>query len=358
VAADGAVAARQPQGFNLLRIAAASLVLVGHSYRLTTGGWGPDAIVFGDNSYGLARLSVIAFFIISGYLVCGSWLATPAAGRFAAKRARRLYPGLLAMVLLVGLVMGPLVTTADRYFARAATWSFIGRNALVFPYDYLLPGVFTHNPLHDVNGVLWTLGVEVLAYILLGIAGRLGFLSRPLVLAVLAASLAFFGWDPVAKHLFGEHAASIGIRVELLGYFFAAATVRAYGWRVSWQVAAAATAAVAATMALRAPTSILLVPAATAIVLYIGTRSWPAARRITHLGDPSYGMYIYGFVVQQLLIAYGMRDAPLAWFMTASLGISLGVGYVSWHLVEKRFLRSSTKALPPPWPADVPSRLA
>ncbi len=335
-----AVTAR-PRGFDVLRIAAAAAVVVSHAHQLPFGDRDtqPDLLVFGDFAFNLGRIGVIVFFVVSGYLVCGSWLSEPRVRPFAAKRARRLMPALLVMLVLVVFVLGPLTTTAADYFGAAGTWEYFLRNALVFPYANHLPGVFTGNPSSMVNGVLWTLGVEVAAYALLGFAGWRGWVS-PRHLTAITAVLALVGWRLVSENVLDGQLVPVALRLELIAYFFAAAAVRAWGWRPTGRAAIAAIAVVAALVAVRAPLSIALVPCATVVVLHLGTRTWSWARPLTALGDPTYGAYIYGFVAQQLLIAHlGMEDAPVWWFATVSVVAALACGYASWHLVEKHALR-------------------
>ncbi len=333
----------RPQGFDVLRIVAASMVIVSHAFILG-GGNEPDLLVFGDFAFNIGRLGVVVFFIVSGYLICGSWLGDPRPRAFAEKRARRLLPALALMLLLVTFVMGPLVTSRSGYLLDPGTYEFFLRNLLVFPYTYDLPGVFDDNPLPQVNGVLWTLGVEVLAYTLLGVAGALGWLRGWKVLAAVTTVFALVGWRLIAGSVVDGALVPIALRVELVAFFFAAATVRASPWRPGWRSAFAATAVLAAVLLVEAPLSILLVPGATVVVLYLGTRSWPAARHVTRFGDPSYGAYIYGFVIQQLLVAYlGFGDLPVWLFSVVSVVLGLGVGYASWHLVEERALRGAPR---------------
>lgn len=333
----------RPQGFDLLRIVAASMVLVSHAYLLP-GGQEPDLVVFGDFAFNLGRLGVVVFFVVSGYLICGSWLSDPRPRAFAEKRLRRLMPALAVMLLLVTFVLGPIVTTSPGYLWDPRTYEFLLRNLVVFPYTYDLPGVFEANPLDDVNGVLWTLGVEVFAYTLLGLAGALGLLRRWQALAVVTLALALVGWRLVGGSVADGSLTPVALRVELVAFFFAAATVRASPWRPGWRSALLAVAVLVPVLLVRAPLSILLVPVATIVVLYLGTRGFPAARRVTRLGDPSYGAYIYGFVVQQLLVAYTPLDeAPVWLFAGVSIVLGLGAGYVSWHLVEKKALRGAPR---------------
>jgi len=62
------------------------------------------------------------------------------------------------------------------------------------------------------------------------------------------------------------------------------------------------------------------------------------------LGDPSYGMYIYGWPIGQLLTER-MSSGPVWTFMTANLVIALLVGLVSWHLVERPALSAARDKL-------------
>ena len=340
---SGADVVRRPQGFDVLRIVAASMVIVSHAFILP-GGDEPNLLVFGDFAFNIGRLGVVVFFIVSGYLICGSWIGDPRPRAFAEKRARRLLPALTLMLVLVTFVMGPLITTRSGYLLDPGTYEFFFRNLLVFPYTYDLPGVFEDNPLPQVNGVLWTLGVEVLAYTLLGLVGALGWLKSWRVLAAVTTVFALVGWRLIADSALDGALVPVALRVELVAFFFAAATVRASPWRPGWRSALVATLVIAAALLVTAPLSTLLVPCATVVVLYLGTSSWPAARHVTRFGDPSYGAYIYGFVIQQLMVAYlGFGDVPVWLFSVASIVLGLGAGYLSWHLVEERALRGAPR---------------
>jgi peptidoglycan/LPS O-acetylase OafA/YrhL len=52
-----------------------------------------------------------------------------------------------------------------------------------------------------------------------------------------------------------------------------------------------------------------------------------------HRHDYSYGTYLYGFPLQQSLIAAGIAD-PWLLFATAA-GLTLGCAALSWHAVER-----------------------
>ena len=59
---------------------------------------------------------------------------------------------------------------------------------------------------------------------------------------------------------------------------------------------------------------------------------------VHRFGDPSYGIYILSFPIQQLVYSSGLARTPAAMFALSG-AISIGVGYLSWHVVERPVLR-------------------
>ena len=55
------------------------------------------------------------------------------------------------------------------------------------------------------------------------------------------------------------------------------------------------------------------------------------------IGDLSYGLYIYAFTVQQMIVFF-CRPTSLT-LIFATLAITVPLAYASWHLIEKRFVR-------------------
>jgi peptidoglycan/LPS O-acetylase OafA/YrhL len=77
----------------------------------------------------------------------------------------------------------------------------------------------------------------------------------------------------------------------------------------------------------------------------------PAAR----FGDLSYGLYIYGWPVEQTVL-YLRPDASWLELFLLAYPATAAVAFLSWHLVEKRALRLkpatlAASARPAPLPA-------
>lgn len=158
--------------FEFIRISAALAVLFSHHYALSKL-WEPGL----SSVISLGGIAVMIFFSISGFLVTQSWLSDRNAFRFCLRRALRIWPALIVVVIIAALVLGPAVTTLtiNDYLIHGATWDYF--QALIMRIHFVLPGVFNDNPGGaSVNGSLWTIPYEVRCYIVMAIIGFLGLL--------------------------------------------------------------------------------------------------------------------------------------------------------------------------------------
>src|SRR4051812_10075152 len=97
----GDVSDSRDNNFDVLRLFAALIVLLSHSFALTRGS-DPFSDVSGET---LGTTGLAIFFAISGFLIARSFLLTPRMGDYAAKRALRLLPALWAVVLFTAFVI-------------------------------------------------------------------------------------------------------------------------------------------------------------------------------------------------------------------------------------------------------------
>lgn len=331
--------------FDFLRLVFALTVLVTHSYALICtseldflGHWTDSQVV-------LSYLGVRGFFIISGYLIYQSMLRSRDLVDFFWKRALRLWPGLL-VVLTLSLLLAPLVYDGSDgpYWLKRDVWTYIPMNATLYALQPDIAGVFPHNPFtKSINGSLWTICHEFTCYMMLG---AMIFLRRwpqvvkaVMIVAALVLLVTCVGFaDHFAQKYFFLN---IGVFLELALFFLAGSLLAAFGFeRVpykSW-IALAATAALVVITILghfRTGFHFVLLPVA---VIAVGVQATPVIDRVgERLGDMSYGIYIYGFPVQQTIEHLMQPDQPT--MLAISLPITVVLGWLSWHLVEKRALR-------------------
>jgi peptidoglycan/LPS O-acetylase OafA/YrhL len=339
----GDVTGGRARGMDVLRLSAATLVIVAHSYALTNNleplqrFGGPE---FGD-------IAVAVFFAISGFLVTASWASDPRLRSFLLRRALRILPGLWVVLLLTTFVVGLLVTdlAVTQYLTSVSTWRYPLERAIVFSTRPDLPGVFATNPYGTaVNGSLWTLPVEVTAYGATLILGVTGLLARRRGY-VLAATIALFVvQETLLRTTVSLAVTSPGSILHWLvhfGLFYAVgALLFLYRERIPLSFAAAAAALVL--WLLSFDTAVLTVVGQVALpyaVLVLGYRAPAAVDRVMRrIGDLSYGTYIYAFPVQQTIVHYDTGISPFALIAT-TIPITYGCAFLSWRVVEQPALR-------------------
>lgn len=339
MASLGQVAIGRDNNLNLIRMLAASAVLVSHAWPLTFGP-GAREPLSRLTGHSLGTLSVYVFFLISGFLIAASFERRPHPREFLAARALRLMPGLVTSLLVVAFLLGPWVSTlgAGDYLAHPRTWRFLVANTALVQPQYTLPGVFESNPYPTVQGSIWTLIHEVLCYLALLGAGLAGLLRgrgvAVLVLLYGAAWAVALLWPEV---LLWKTQALLGLSLPFfvgsMGWLARERlTLRGLGMAVP--VLALAWAAARGTQ-LAFPLLILLLGAATAWAAYVpghGARSrW--LHRYNRLGDYSYGTYIYAFPIQGLVV-WAWAPATPALHIALALPLTLLLAIPSWHLVE------------------------
>jgi peptidoglycan/LPS O-acetylase OafA/YrhL len=315
--------------FDFLRIAAAIAVIISHIAPVH-GGFAN----LGD----LGTASVFVFFAISGFLVMASWEHDPNTFRFLARRVLRIFPGLIVVVVIATLLIGPSVTTLslNEYFGAPGFRSYL-RTITLCPVASALPGVFDANPLRSaVNASLWTLPFEMTMYLTLGFVGTFGFLKTRVAASVTwiaALLLVTFTWFR------GEHFSVCGVDHYWVLHFGTCFAFGALIWiwkdRITFFWWALIPVIVIATLLhVKLAERTFLIVALPYAVLSFATKPLPFLRSFGRFGDFSYGTYIYGFLMQQTI----MRVWPsvgVAAFFVLSLVLPIAAGAVSWFLIEK-----------------------
>lgn len=333
---------------NLIRFIAATMVLVSHSFALYTGD--PDTEPWRKTlGMSMGGVAVDIFFCASGFLVAGSLLASRNVRDFLLARALRIYPGLWVALLLTVVVVGLLASTEPpgRFFSAYETWKYLLRNGvMVSGAEFQLPGAFANNPFKGaVNGSLWTLPFELRAYLILLLlwlvaSWKRGIATAGFKTAVKLACAVVVVWA-VGSTLAGQPNKFL----TLLAVFLLGALLRLIADRVvlsRW--------ALMALLTLLAGSLLLGTKAFWLVYLFVMPYALlsfaylPAGvlRRFNGVGDYSYGIYIYAFPIQQLVVANGVSSS---WEVVgASFSFTLIAAIASWHLIEKRALSFRERA--------------
>lgn len=327
-------ALRSPHNnFGWLRLVMALAVVVSHAYSVTDGRVEQEPW-FQTTGFTLGEHAVNGFFAISGFLVTMSFLRRGWRDYLMA-RLLRIAPGLIAATLLVALVLGTAMTTLDlrSYVCDPRLWRFIWGTLTSFKSAAALPGVFEANPLQFPMGTVWTLKYETLCYLGVLLAGLAGLLVRPRLALVAVATLAV---ATVAREVLAPHGPkSVETALRLPVIFAAGGLIYLYRDKIPLSLPLLGLALIALVPLSFTPlykAALYLVTAWGVLVLALapaltGRVEEPAA-------DLSYGVYLYGWPIQQALHAL-MPALTANVLLAPSLLLSLAVAALSWFLVEK-----------------------
>jgi peptidoglycan/LPS O-acetylase OafA/YrhL len=365
------------RGFDLLRICLAGSIIFYHSFEIV-------GLELSRQYWEIMGQSIVpAFFVLSGFLV------TDAASRsrvtdFLVNRACRILPALAVVVAASALVIGPLLTTYDEraYWADPRTVRYF--LSVIGISQMQLPGVFAGMPADQTFNVsLWSIGWEMLCYGMVALFLAIRFLKKAKLLLAL-----FVGIMLLRTGLYIEHPHVIHLTHMELGPFvtrgvsfenilpdqslrpwspywladrvtlhltswefrvvpFFLGGMLCYLWRYElrgspWLAAGCALALAVVSVSFAGqdytPVTTVLTAAPIAyLVAYIGTENLPLPRIFR--GDYSYGIYLWGFPVAQIIHLFG-ADGRSPWLNTLlSLPVALMAGCASWHLVELPVLK-------------------
>jgi peptidoglycan/LPS O-acetylase OafA/YrhL len=304
------------------------------------------------------RLAVQGFFVLSGFLVATSWLRLRSVRHFAVNRILRLGPGLLACLVFTAFVVAPAMFFlpphhGDFLDLAPSPLGYVWRNLVHPGRQPAIGGLLGLNPYPGVfNGSLWTLFYEAACYASVAALGLAGFLSRfrgwwlaALALLLVLHPLSHAGLTPLlCARLFDTEG-------KCLCLHFACGMAWAV-WPEGTAPLGRPAAVMAAAVALAAGWTLgfgdFVSPVALPMVLFWLGEHLPLRNMESRLhGDYSYGLYLYGFPMQQTLAALGLHRAGLSGFLLLSFAVTAPLAIASWHWIEQPARRLRTLAFRP-----------
>jgi len=332
-------------GFDALRLLLAVWVFTIHAMFICKGADAAEQFASDPLHRIIASPVLPMFFAVSGYLVTGSALRIRSTTTFLLFRVFRIAPALIVEVTLSALILGPLLTDKDllEYFADPLFFRYFLN--IVGNVQFFLPGLFAQNPVPGaVNLNLWTLKPEFFCYVFMSamILSKVIF-SRTyfglIGLLVLLSTTVYIVRGGQAYNFLGVADWKILVVAFIVGCL-------SFQWndRIVVSRGYAAIALIVACIAVAYPP--LAVPGVLAlayIVIYIGTRKIPLPSFLTN-GDYSYGIYLFGFPIQQTLVHFLPSDYRTGWLvLMLGFPLTLGFAMLSWNCIEKPVLQLKNK---------------
>ena len=355
------------QGFDVLRLALAILILLSHcSWIVGTSGVMTSILnyIFHINPVTVSRLAQTTttvgdptvhqltglgrpitlsylpmFFALSGFLVAGSALRTRRLMPFLGLRVLRLLPALFVEVTLSAIILGAIFTNlpSSRYYASPMFWSYFLN--IAGDVHFHLPEVFTDNTTDVVNSNLWTLPWELYCYVVMSLMILTGMVYHRKALAIffgVATSVLIYaslvdGFQVVPAQVAG---------LTLVYYFVSGVLMFLWRDKIVFHEVLLFLAVVICYVLMMSSKMVFIYPVLlTYITVFIGLFPFPRFSLIKS-GDYSYGIYLYGFPVTQALVAgFAILHKNLAVAAPLAVLATGAFAALSWHGIEKHCLK-------------------
>ena len=326
---------KENNNLDLIRIFLSCAVILGHSHTLNgSSGYWIDPIRHYFEFTNSGPLAVKTFLFISGLVVTNSLLQKKSAIYFLISRFFRIIPALFFVLLITASIIGPLVTNDQNYWSSFGAFKYLSRNLVFYTY-HSLPGVFSENLYPNVvNGSLWSLRYEVgayfflfLSYLFLGIKNKY-LLLFPIFLIVIDSFLPqrivlSFIENNSDKYLlplffsYGVILALLSDKIQV-DFYFILITLLSYifFFQSSFK-------------------EIFFALLVCNIFLYLSKVKWFLSLKPSY--DISYGIYLWGFIVQQAVYHY-LGHLNIGVHFLISISFSIFLALITYKFIERPFM--------------------
>jgi peptidoglycan/LPS O-acetylase OafA/YrhL len=339
---DYRLAGGRGNSFDVVRLSLASLVVLEHSFFLIDGRVDRDPLfVISGGQTNCGQIAVYFFFVISGFLVTRSWLTDQSLHRFLTRRVARIVPGFLAATAIGVLVIAPISTNSVRQFFSTQNWIALITQTLALKQVAVI-GAFAHNPVQLVHGTLWTIKYEFdcyLAVALLGLVGLLGSWRVATFTGVaIALILAALFRDQLPVIDFGWRALLVSSPdrwPDLFPFFFCGAAFYVFRKNIPKTAGLFWLAIIALLLSvLFGHFYLACLLCGTYAILFFSLSTESNVRVWRRRVDLSYGVYLYGWPIQQLLLFFFFDWLSPVFLFPAAMVLTCSAAWASWRFVE------------------------
>lgn len=333
---------RLQNNYDFLRIFAALCIAFTHSFNLLKQNAHEPLVAFSNGRYDFSFIGLNIFFAISGYLITKSACTSASFKNYVWKRFLRIQPLLIVVTLISIIILGPIFTklSLSAYFKDYHTWTYL-RN--VFPatgIQFSLPGVFENNiGENGVNGSLWTLILEERLYLLTGVllfVGRkgknifIGCIALLNLLMLLPANLiGSLNHQYIHSSVYYYYIVFLNAGVfYLIGADFGLLAKPRFLFPIL---------IVSLAILFLPELSVLHAIILPMLILTLARIKGPL-NKTGIFGDFTYGIYIFAFPVQQMLIALHNQKLEPWHLFFETIAIIVPLAIISWYALEKKML--------------------
>lgn len=344
----GNVYSQKENSFDEMRFILASLVLFVHSYVLLFGQTAEGTDPFTKlNGFQISpgTIAVYGFFILSGFFMIQSIQHNTSLWKYFRNRILRIVPAFWLSVFISCFILAPLISETIVIFSLepgSSLYFFI--KSIIFQFNgavWTITNLYPLNPVIDnVNGSIWTLKYEVIAYILLPIIYVCVHKNKYLIIFI-SSFLTFLSISYLLTNfiLFNIFTEDVYFKLlSLLSYFFIGATIYLFKDKIIISKRLFSIFLIIIILGVfYGNLKIILFFALPYILIFIPVII--KFKFFSKFGDYSYGMYIYAFPIQQTLVHFFKNNLNAETLFITSFIITLILSILSWHFFEKKILK-------------------
>lgn len=322
---------------NAWRLVLAISVILGHSFTVT-GRPSPTGIV----GHLLGAGGVDGFFAVSGFLITASWLRQPHLREYLTARALRILPGYYVCLIVTAFIIAPVGVAiqggaALKLLFSAAPFQYVLMNIAVATLKVDVGGTPTGIPYPGTwNSSLWTLMFEIACYFVVAGLGVAGLANRRWVSPTILVTAVICAASVPPFKLQAEFTLQFAAASARFAIMFAAGALL-YQWRDViparwWLVGVSVAVVLLGGTVLPDYRRLGGIPLAYAIIV---SGALIRNKRLRLRTDLSYGVYIYAFPTQQLLVICGVGVLNPNVFSIVATLCTLPLAALSWFVIEK-----------------------
>lgn len=320
---------------DFIRIFAACMVIYGHSFAISPEPGKVDIIqqLLGFDYSG--SIAVKIFFFISGLVVANSFMLKQNVSEFILSRFFRIYPALIVVCIFGYAYAFTFTTSTQDEFSTGAPLAKYIYGIVTLEFWWKFPGVFDKNNIPAFNGSLWSIYYEIGCYITMLSIFVLSQFNKKLLSAICFLIIL----DAVYLKLMIFHDIYGHEEMRFLPACFALGVIFSINKdKITINQTAFLSMVLLSCVLSSLNSEIAQVTVYTTImygVLYISSTS--LLLKVKPPFDMSYGIYLYGFPIQQI-IAQHFNEHGLLFNQLTSLLMAIAAGTISWFVIEKRFI--------------------
>ena len=329
--------------FGFLRLLFAIAVIFSHAPEAIDGNRNRELMVSIFGTMSLGDLSVCCFFLISGYLILMSYQNSFSFKSYITKRVLRIYPGfILASLFCIFIVVPVSLGIQKLLIFDAWFWlkSFLNLPLLNAPW---VEGVF-NTPKPFLNGPMWTIKYEFICYLVLPFVSYFFKNNLKRYVCLFLLSITFFYLSSllsiryyIPSPIYLDTADFLRLfSAYLMGNIF-----YLYREKIHYETKYTLFSILALLTLLFSKQFAhiaLIIFGAYLLFNFALNYKNEFLSKIGSKTDLSYGIYLYAWPIQNLIIQNNPTINPLTLSLLVLI-IAAALAFISWTFVEKPFMQ-------------------